>query len=73
MWLIDGLDDACVEPAARPEWRRRMQEGRDAIRRVYEKLDAGDRLEDIWFEGGHCAGMTVQNAVRWFGRWFDRG
>jgi hypothetical protein len=29
-----------------------------------------DRFEDTWFEGGHCAGMTVANATKWFRRSF---
>jgi hypothetical protein len=70
MWIVDGRDDLGIPPNQRLEWRRTMQQGRDAIRRVYERLDAGDRFVDTWLEGGHCAGMTAANVVSWLRRWF---
>lgn len=70
MWIIDGNDDLDVPPAQRVEWRRTMQQGRDAIRRVYDGLDAGHQLMDDWIEGGHCAGMTHEGVAAWFARWF---
>jgi|GEM_PF-927594 len=72
MWIFDGLDDLGIPPEKRVEWRRTMQEGRDAIRRVYRLLGVEDHFEDTWFEGGHCAGMTNANAIAWFRRWFDK-
>ena len=70
MWIIDGRDDRGIDPEKRAEWRRVMQEGRDSIRRIYEILGASEKFDDTWFEGGHCGGMTVANAVHWFRRWF---
>lgn len=70
MWIVDGRDDLGIPADQRAEWRRTMQQGRDAIRSVYERLDAADRFVDTWVEGGHCAGMTTTNVVAWFRKWF---
>jgi hypothetical protein len=70
MWIVDGIDDLGVPEASRPAWRRQMQQGRDAIRRVYDSLGAGDCFVDNWLEGGHCAGMTHLGVADWFRKWF---
>jgi dienelactone hydrolase len=70
MWIVDGSNDLGVSPEQRVEWRRTMREGRDAIRRVYEGLNAGHQMIDSWIDGGHCAGMTHDGVVDWFARWF---
>lgn len=70
MWIVDGRDDLGIPADKREEWRRTMQLGRDSIRGIYERLDAGDRFVDTWVDGGHCAGMTTTNVVSWFRRWF---
>jgi hypothetical protein len=73
LWIMDGRDDLGIPAEQRPQWRRTMQEGRDAIRKIYEALGAGDRYVDTWFEGGHCAGITRANVTGWFRKWFERG
>ena len=70
LWIMDGRDDLGIPAEQRPEWRRKMQAGRDSIHRAYELLGAGDHYIDIWFEGGHCAGMLCSKMVAWFARWF---
>ncbi|NQU09447.1 acetylxylan esterase [bacterium] len=70
MWIMDGQDDLGIPAEKRVEWRRTMQQGRDAIRNIYDRLGAGDRMVDTWFDGGHCAGMTNANVVAWFRKWF---
>jgi dienelactone hydrolase len=69
MWILDGVDDLGISAAERAEWRKSQQQGRDAIRRVYENLGAGDQLIDSWIEGGHCAGMTHEGVADWFATW----
>jgi dienelactone hydrolase len=70
LWIVDGCDDLDVPRDRRGEWRDIMQRGRDEIRRVYERLGAPAQFTDSWIEGGHCAGMTHDNVVAWFGQWF---
>lgn len=70
LWIVDGLNDLLFDPAQRVAWRREMQEGRDRIREAYVRLGASDRYLDTWVEGGHCGGMTVDNTLAWFKRWF---
>ena len=72
MWIIDGRHDTGIPEPQRQAWRDQMQQGRDAIRRVYEAMDVDDRFEDEWFDAGHCGGMTVANVAGWFRRWFDQ-
>ena len=73
---MDGTHDECwgdprapdaeaVFAAARAKW----QAARDEIARLYTLAGAAEKFRETWFEGPHCAGMTVANAVEWFGRW----
>lgn len=72
MWIVDARNDLGIPADQRPEWRRTMQQARDAIGRVYERLGAGDCFGETWQEGGHCAGMTTAHVVAWFRKWFRR-
>jgi len=70
MWIVDGCDDLLNAPEVRVTWRQKMQRGRDDIRGIYERLGAADRFKESWLEGGHCAGMTHDNVVAYFRKWF---
>ena len=73
LWIMDGMRDECWASPRDPraeelyaEARARAQDARDEIARLYALAGAADRLKLSWFEGGHCAGMTVGHAVEWF-------
>ena len=70
LWIMDGLADVGFswdEPlgAELHKW----QPARDDTARLYEMMGVSDRFKQSWFEGGHCAGMTVDNAVQWLSQW----
>jgi len=70
LWIMDGLDDRGFGRAeSLGEEMHKWQPARDDTARLYELVGASDRFRQSWFEGGHCAGMTVANAVEWFRRW----
>ena len=67
LWIMDGIDDA--PPESRDAFHRSADAGRAIIRHAYQLLNAGDRYQSTWFDGGHCAGMTYANIAGWFRRW----
>lgn len=70
LWIMDGLDDRGFgRPESLGEELHKWQPARDDTARLYALAGASDRFRQTWFEGGHCAGMTVANAVEWFRRW----
>lgn len=77
LWIMDGTHDAEMGDPRAPDAeeifaraRARYQAARDEIARLYDLVGAGDRFRQTWFPGGHTAGMTVDNAVEWFEKWF---
>jgi hypothetical protein len=76
LWIMDGLRDECWGNPKAPDAdevfakaRARWQLARDEIARLYRLAGAADKLKLSWFDGGHCAGMTNDNAVEWFAKW----
>jgi hypothetical protein len=67
---MDGRDDSGIAPPDRPAWWAESQAARDEIGRAYRILGAKERYEETWFEGGHCAGITNNNAIAFFRKWF---
>lgn len=65
LWILDGMEDECIAPAARPQWRKDAREARAAIAEVYKIANANHHLRDTWLEAGHCAGMTVTAVSAW--------
>jgi len=73
LWMMDGLRDECWASPSDPDAeelfakaRAVAQDARDEIARLYTLAGAPDQLKQSWFEGGHCAGMTVGHAIEWF-------
>ena len=73
LWIMDGMRDECWASPRDPnaeelyaKARAVAQDARDEIARLYALAGAADRLKVSWFDGGHCAGMTVGHAVEWF-------
>lgn len=70
LWIMDGKDDRGFgRPESLGEEMHKWQPARDETARLYALVGASDRFRQTWFDGGHCAGMTVANAVEWFRRW----
>lgn len=73
LWIMDGVLDGIPNPhltaAEKQEALRRFRavqdEGRTAIRRVYDLLDSPSRCRTTWFEGGHLAGFHFLNIRSW--------
>lgn len=79
IWVMDGLMDGIPDPhlpesekqAALARFRSSQDQGRAAIRRVYEILDAPDRCRISWFDGGHLAGFHFNNIREWLGAYWN--
>ena len=70
LWIMDGKDDRGFgRSESLGEEMHKWQPARDDTARLYALAGASDRFRQSWFDGGHCAGMTVANAVEWFGTW----
>jgi pimeloyl-ACP methyl ester carboxylesterase len=73
LWIMDGVLDGIPNPhLSEPEkqeslrrFREVQDEGRTAIRRVYDLLDIPSRCRTTWFEGGHLAGFHFLNIRSW--------
>ncbi|NQU12362.1 prolyl oligopeptidase family serine peptidase, partial [bacterium] len=74
LWIMDGKTDSGLwegdAQGALTNALDRWQAARDEIARLYQLAGVPDRFRQSWFDGGHCAGMTVPNAVEWFRRWW---
>jgi predicted esterase len=65
LWILDGTEDECIAPPARPQWRKDAREARAAIAEVYKIANANHHMRDTWLEAGHCAGMTITAVSAW--------